>query len=48
MNTTHNTSAPVTCKHCRAFNGKSHCGCAAARLERGEKPAAPVGVAVEW
>jgi hypothetical protein len=26
----------MTCRHCRAFNGRSRCGCAAARAERGE------------
>jgi len=27
----------LVCPHCRAFNGRSRCGCAKARAERGEK-----------
>lgn len=36
MQTKH--TAPITCPHCHAFNGRSRCGCAAARKDRGETP----------
>jgi hypothetical protein len=38
------TTKQITCEFCRAFNGRSRCGCAQARAARGEKSAPVVDI----